>query len=256
MITTNTKKAIQAAKNEDYIVSIVTGRPNRISENFYDDLSLDTPMINFNGSLGILPHSKWEREYEYVIDKDIVMDLLEKSKLLGITLLAVEGKQLFLASRAAKDGFGFFPSSLRTTEVLNQKSLKENVDNPITITVELVPEMKQAFINYVNQQFGDLVEVSPWGGPHPIVEVATKGIKKVTGVKRLADYYGVLQKDIIAFGDEANDHTMIDYAGLGVAMKNAIPSIKGVANDVTKYTNEQDGVARYMQEKLDIAVGI
>ncbi len=117
------------------------------------------------------------------------------------------------------------------------------------------PELKAGLIDFVQTQFGDQVEVSPWGGPHPIVEIATKGIHKSTGLKFLADYYGILQKDIIAFGDEGNDLTMMQYAGTGVAMKNAIDRIKDLADDVTDFTNDEDGVANYLQDHMDIAVG-
>ncbi|MBZ2201306.1 MAG: Cof-type HAD-IIB family hydrolase [Lentilactobacillus hilgardii] len=252
-LSSRTRSVINQAVKEGCVVSIVTGRPNRLSESFYDDLHLNTPMINFNGNLGILPHKNWEREYQYTIDKEIVMELLSNSRKLGLNLIAVEGRDLFLANRGISSGFGFFPSTLQSNQILNQKSLK---DNPISITVQVEqPGQKQALMDYVLHHFGDQVEVSPWGGPHPIVEIATKGIHKSTGLKFLADYYGILQKDIIAFGDEANDATMMKYAGTGVAMKNAIDSIKKSADEVTQYTNDQDGVARYLEDYLNLAVG-
>ncbi|KRK89770.1 Cof-type HAD-IIB family hydrolase [Lentilactobacillus sunkii] len=251
-ISPKTAAAIHAAEQQGYIVSIVTGRPNRLSENFYDELNLTTPMINFNGNLGILPHQEWDREYQYTINKEIVTELLEKSKPLGLSLIAVEGRNMFLANRGLSTGFGFFPSTLETNQVLNRKSLKEN---PISITVQVEPELKAGLINFVQQQFGDEVEVSPWGGPNPIVEIATKGVHKSTGLKFLADYYGILQKDIIAFGDEGNDLTMMQYAGTGVAMKNAIDKIKDLADDVTDFTNDDDGIANYFEDHMDIAVG-
>lgn len=84
-ISPQTKTTINQAVKAGCVVSLVTGRPNRISENFYDELNLNTPMINFNGNLGILPHQQWPREYQYTIDKEIVMELLEKSQELGLS---------------------------------------------------------------------------------------------------------------------------------------------------------------------------
>jgi enoyl-[acyl-carrier protein] reductase II len=49
-------------------------------------------------------------------------------------------------------------------------------------------------------------------------------------------------EEIMAIGDQENDIAMIEYAGVGVAMDNAIPSVKEVANFVTK-SNLEDGVA-------------
>jgi len=78
-------------------------------------------------------------------------------------------------------------------------------------------------------------------------------ILKATGVEVLAHHYHVERKNIIAFGDEHNDSAMIDYAGWGVAMQNATPTIKGLANDVTRLDNEHDGLAAYLQDYLELA---
>ena len=47
----------------------------------------------------------------------------------------------------------------------------------------------------------------------------------------------------MACGDEANDLSMIAWAGLGVAMQNAVPEVKEVAEVVTPMTNDEDAVA-------------
>ena len=52
----------------------------------------------------------------------------------------------------------------------------------------------------------------------------------------------------MAFGDQHNDLSMIAYAGRGVAMANAIEPLKAIADDTTSYTNDQDGLARYLVE--------
>ena len=45
---------------------------------------------------------------------------------------------------------------------------------------------------------------------------------------------------------------MLKYAGLGVAMKNGQPKIKQLADDVTKYDNDNDGLARYLDEYFEL----
>ena len=246
-----TVKTLRKAVTAGHIVSIVTGRPNRISEQFYDQLALDSPMINFNGSLGMLPHEKWPLEYEYNVDKDIVAELLTKKSELGIKLIAIEGRDLFMANRGATVDMGFFPTILESNQKLSHQNLR---DNPISITLAVDPAAMSTMSDYVNGHFGDQVSISPWGGKYPIVELAAKGIQQATGVKILADYYGIAQKDIIALGDEHNDTTMIKYAGLGVAMKNAIPDIKKIADVTTQYTNEENGVARFLNQYLELQI--
>ena len=52
----------------------------------------------------------------------------------------------------------------------------------------------------------------------------------------------------MACGDEANDLSMIEWAGLGVAMQNAVPEVKEVANVVTPMTNDEEAVAWAIEE--------
>ena len=55
----------------------------------------------------------------------------------------------------------------------------------------------------------------------------------------------------MAFGDDFNDLGMISTVGYGIAMGNAIPEIKAAAKDIT-CTNNQDGVARYLEQLLQL----
>ena len=58
---------------------------------------------------------------------------------------------------------------------------------------------------------------------------------------------GIAQDEIMAIGDNENDLSMIEYAGLGVAMGNAIPLVKEAANVITT-TNDEHGVAEAIKK--------
>ena len=79
------------------------------------------------------------------------------------------------------------------------------------------------------------------------LEILDKRVTKGTGVKSLADALGIQPEEVMAIGDQENDIAMIEYAGVGVAMDNAIPAVKEAANFITK-SNLEDGVA-YAIEK-------
>ena len=64
----------------------------------------------------------------------------------------------------------------------------------------------------------------------------------------LADILGVDRKATIAVGDSTNDLTMVQAAGLGLAMENAVPALKEAADEVICHYN--DHVARYILEKI------
>lgn len=73
-------------------------------------------------------------------------------------------------------------------------------------------------------------------------EFTAKGIDKVKALDTVLIPRGYKKEEMIAFGDGHNDATMVEYAGTGVAMANAVDDLKAVADEVTR-SNEEDGIA-------------
>ncbi|MBQ0996988.1 HAD family hydrolase [Streptomyces nigra] len=74
------------------------------------------------------------------------------------------------------------------------------------------------------------------------VELQPCGITKATGLALAAEHLGLGPHETIAFGDMPNDIPMFDWAAHGVAMANAHPELKAVADEIT-LSNEDDGIA-------------
>ena len=74
------------------------------------------------------------------------------------------------------------------------------------------------------------------------LEVNAPGVSKGTGLLALARVLGLTPAQVMACGDSGNDLTMIELAGLGVAMGNATEPVKAAAKVVTQ-DNNHDGVA-------------
>lgn len=79
------------------------------------------------------------------------------------------------------------------------------------------------------------------------LELLSKQANKGTAVKALAEHLGLNRDEVMTLGDQANDLAMIEYAGTGVAMGNAIDEIKAASQFVTR-TNLEDGVALTIQK--------
>lgn len=79
--------------------------------------------------------------------------------------------------------------------------------------------------------------------------VMHRNATKLNAIKRIAERLGIARSEIAAFGDDYNDIEMIKYCGTGVAMGNAIEEVKQAADTVTA-TNNDDGVARYIEEHI------
>lgn len=79
------------------------------------------------------------------------------------------------------------------------------------------------------------------------LEINAAGADKGDGLARLARHLGLNREEIVAFGDGENDLTMLEYAGLGVAMANGTEAAKSVANLVAE-ANDEDGVAKILEQ--------
>ena len=70
---------------------------------------------------------------------------------------------------------------------------------------------------------------------------------KAYGLKHLLNILGIAREKMICFGDSYNDIRMLQYAGLGVAMKNGPERVKAVADLVTKQDNDHDGIGEMIK---------
>ncbi|SMC35025.1 Cof-type HAD-IIB family hydrolase [Sporomusa malonica] len=78
------------------------------------------------------------------------------------------------------------------------------------------------------------------------IEITRKGVSKGKAVAMLASLYNLKSEDIITIGDSENDLSMIEYAGLGIAMGNASDSVKQKADYITD-SNDHEGVANAIE---------
>ncbi|MHA8138461.1 Cof-type HAD-IIB family hydrolase [Lactobacillaceae bacterium Scapto_B20] len=247
-----TNNIIKEVVERGHIVSIVTGWSTRLAMPAYESLMLNSPMINFNGSLGLIPNQSWAGEYEFAIDKRIVLDLLNHREELGINVMAAEDKNSLLANRNASDALyetscGFFPNQLLTSQILSPTTL---LNDPIGIAVDYDANKLESLTKYIDQHYGNQIEIAHWGGPLSVLEIKRKGVDKAYGVKALANHFNIAKENIVAIGDQVNDLPLLSAAGTKVAMKNAVDQVKSIADVVTEYDNDQNGVARYLKQQI------
>lgn len=81
---------------------------------------------------------------------------------------------------------------------------------------------------------------------YDIVDINTS---KGNAIKKFCELLHISPQDCIAIGDDENDISMFHVCGYSVAMENAIPAVKSIANYIT-IDNDHDGVAFYIKQKL------
>ncbi len=94
----------------------------------------------------------------------------------------------------------------------------------------------------VQEILRDFPEFTAVSGGMNNIEVTDKSATKGSGILKLGELLGIRREEILAFGDSGNDATMLQMAGIGVAMENAEPPVKAIADFVTR-SNTEEGIA-------------
>ena len=108
------------------------------------------------------------------------------------------------------------------------------------------PEHVTEFRNYLEPKISgrlDLYKSNPW-----LLEIVQKGVNKGNALRFMADYLSVPIENTVSAGDEENDLTMIEAAGIGCAMCNGKDSLKEIADYVTEKDNNHGGVAEILNK--------
>jgi hydroxymethylpyrimidine pyrophosphatase-like HAD family hydrolase len=82
-----------------------------------------------------------------------------------------------------------------------------------------------------------------------LMQIMHKDASKSKAVTALADYWGIKQSETVAFGDDVNDTDLLTHAGTGVAMGNAVGSVKTAA-DFGCEDNDNDGMAKWLESNV------
>lgn len=248
-ISLKTKETLFKVKEAGHHVMIATGRPYRASEPYYQELGLTTPIVNFNGAYVHHPiNASWQTIHS-PLKLGVVHDVVESVHLLDYENLIAEVKDDVYLQTADERLSGLLSmGNPRVTVGSLKDTLKEN---PTSLLIQAEDENVPIIRQHLQQVHAELIEHRRWGAPFPVIEIVRRGLSKAVGIHHIAKEMHIPRERIIAFGDEDNDLEMIDYAGVGVAMGNAIPELKQIANEIT-VTNNEDGIAKVLIERLNI----
>ncbi len=138
------------------------------------------------------------------------------------------------------------PSDVRVAPIF------ELLDEPCLKVLFRHPEMNPEILALVTKAVGDEAGIT-YGAAGPavaladtLIEIMAPGVNKAAALARICDAHNIDASEVLAFGDMPNDAEMIEWAGHGVAMAQAHPSLKAIANEIG-LAHDEDGVARILE---------
>nr|WP_304213221.1 Cof-type HAD-IIB family hydrolase [Fredinandcohnia onubensis] len=248
-ISKRTKDTLEKAKKAGHMVMIATGRPFRSSSMYYQELSLSTPIVNFNGAFVHHPlDQKWGVYHDTLDLKTVkeIVNVADELRVKNILAEVIDDVYFHFHDESMLDIFGMGKPNIETGDL--RKILKRD---PTSLLIHPDEEIADKIRKYLSDMHAEVVDHRKWAAPWHVIEIVKSGLNKAVGIQKVADYYQIPKDRIIAFGDEDNDLEMIEYAGHGIAMGNGIDELKSIANHVTM-TNEEDGIALYLEDVLKL----
>lgn len=247
-ISDYSKETLKKVREAGHQVLIATGRPYRMAVDYYRQLELDTPMICFNGALTLMPDQAWSHELSRHIDRRYLFDLLKRTEDFELDFIASEYRRKFFVTLDKKELID--PRLFGLDELDDRFALlpERITSDPNALLAQTSNADRYAIADAIKAHFNHEIEVDSWGGPLNILEFAPKGVHKAFALQHVLRVMGKAAQDLVAFGDEHNDTEMLALAGQGYAMQNASPVLLDFADHQTTETNDQDGVAKQLEE--------
>lgn len=233
--------ALKAAQQQGVKVVLTTGRPLKAMEFFLHELGTDGQAdeytITFNG--GLVQRNTGEILDKTVFAYDDVARIYEETEKLGLPLDAIDGGLVYQIQSDQTSLYAEFNPALNI-ESIAFEDLSSQITYNKCVTA-FAQEPLDVAIPHISPELFDQYEI--FKSREMLLEWSPKNVHKATGLEKLIAHLGIDKSQVMACGDEANDLSMIAWAGLGVAMQNAVSEVKEVAEVVTPMTNDEDAVA-------------
>ena len=238
------KKAFKYLTNLGIRIVIATGRPQELLKKYTNELLTTEYTITCNGSVIGRP-SKDDFIHENVIAQEDVINLIDMCEeynydYLVYTSDAVVSKDNERLRLFRKIGESYKEEDkAKIIQIEDADYIKNNFSPNKILIMEKDPAEYLKMQDRI-KEFKNVESAQSWFGA---LDISPLGDNKGSAVKKVCEHYNILPEEVIAFGDNLNDMSMIKYAGLGVAMGNAEEELKSIADYVTD-TNDNDGVAK------------
>lgn len=240
-ITPYTRDTLKKAQEAGVRIVLASGRPTYGVAPLADLLELDKYggyILSYNGG-EIIDWKTGEMMYKNLLDPAVLPHLYSCAKEHGFSILSYDGK--YVLTEYPEDKYVQHEARLNKMEIKKVDNFLKAISHPIAKCLIVGdPQPLAALEIKMAEQLKDKMGV--FRSEPFFLELVPKGIDKALSLGVLLQEIGLVREEMIAIGDGYNDLSMIQFAGMGIAMSNAQQVVKDNADFIT-LSNEEDGVA-------------
>jgi len=236
-ITTPVREALKYAEEKGMMVSLITGRLYPTCKKYSLELGIFGPCIIYQGAMIIDPKTD-EVLQEIRVPKNIALEIIEYSREHNLSLNVYMDRYTFYTEKPNE--YSILDAQLNEVEIQIVDDIERIVTkDPLKLMFVGEPKIisKLEYLFSSEDKFYSASTSLP-----QFLEIVGKKATKRDAIQWLAKKFSIKQEEIMAIGDSHNDISMIEWAGIGVAMGNADEKVKRVADFIT-LSNMEDGVA-------------
>lgn len=257
-ITPKTREVLLKAQEQGILLILASGRPTTGLVEMGKVLEMDKNnglFISYNGSK-VINFQTGEELFNEPLKLEDAKAVLEHMKKFEIKPMIDKGDYMYVNDvyncmiRFRGEPFNVIKYESRggNYKLCEIDDLAAFVDYPLNkILTAGEPEYLQEHYIEMMEPFKDKLNCM-FTGPF-YFEFTAKDIDKAKALDTVLKPLDITADEVIAFGDGHNDISIIKYAGIGVAMENAVADLKEAADEIT-LSNEQDGIAESLLKHI------
>lgn len=251
-ISEKNKKYIKLLDERNVKVVLLSGREPSSIKTFSIELGIKTPIVGLNGGI-ITDYTGDKIFYEECLDESCARKTIELGEQHNMCSFVFVRNTLYVSDKKDNRYEVFIEhSKSHIEEVGNLSQYLEENNLWSSINKVLLVDKNERLIEYreslEKESKGQLtMEFSlPF-----FLEIYKATVCKGNALDRLEDILNINKKEMIIIGDGENDITMIENAGVGIAMENAPDNVRSKADYIT-LSNDEDGVSHAIQKFWDL----
>ncbi len=245
-ISKQTLDAILTIQERGHKVVLASGRPTPGIREIAAQIRLNEYggyILSYNGAK-ITNCKTNEIIYQKTLPKELIGDIHKSAIEFGVGIITYETNAIIAGTK--KDSYMEIEAKINHMPIKEVDNFAEYVTfdvNKCLMTGE--PSHLAKVEEKMKERFGHILNI--YRSEPFFLEVVPQNVDKADSLSHLLDRLGLSHTQMISCGDGYNDLTMIQYAGMGVAMANAQEVVKEAADYIT-LSNDEDGVAHVINQ--------
>ena len=248
-ITPFTRQTLIEAQRKGMRLVLASGRPTYGIMPLAEILEMkkyNGYILAFNGGK-IIECGTGKVIYEQALPDDVLPVLYQRSVEAEAAILSYNGPKIL--TETPENEYVQYEAFLNKMEIQATDNFLRDLPQPADKCLTVgKPDLLVWLEEELKKEIGQRINI--YRSEAFFLELVPKGIDKAASISRLLKEIGIEREKVIAIGDGFNDLSMIQYAGLGVAMLNAQEAVKDEADAITLHNNDEDGVAHFLLEEL------